>query len=140
MRNEQIIGAWSAGTGARRGKTGLLIVYRTAFGTAHAGDLRKPWRVPQGSRLSIVEEGVRPSFVSVWSKLNPLLTCDDKTLAEAFERLVKEPALAKISLSDWEFRLAVDAPSVFLKWGGFTWKQRKYLHEIVKKISGKWIE
>lgn len=63
-----------------------------------------------------------------------LRVCDDKALAEAFERLVKEPSFSKLSLTKWEFELAAEAPSVFLRWGGFTWKQRKYLREIVKKI------
>jgi hypothetical protein len=67
--------------------------------------------------------------------IHPLLTCDDKTLAEAFERLLGEPTFPKLPLNDWEFKLAADAPGVFLRWGGFTGRQRKYLREIVKKIT-----
>jgi len=67
--------------------------------------------------------------------IRPLLVCDDKALAEAFERLLGEPTFSKLPLNDWEFKLAADAPGVFLQWGRFTWKQRKYLREIVKKIA-----
>lgn len=40
------------------------------------------------------------------------------------------------NFTEWEFKLAADAPSVLIKWGGFTRRQRKYLREIVKKIVG----
>lgn len=66
---------------------------------------------------------------------NVLLSCDDQELAAAFERLVKEPSFAKISLTKWEFELAANAPTVFLEYGSFTWKQRKYLRQIAKKIT-----
>ncbi len=134
VRKERIVGAWHASENASRGKTGLQIVHLTEFGTAHAGDLRKSWRVPDEVRqdVAVVSKVASASFVV--PKPHPLLVCDDKELAEAFERLAPEPSFAKLGLTDWEFRLAADAPGVFLKWGGFTWKQRKYLREIVKKI------
>ncbi len=134
-KKAQIIGAWyESREGVLRGKTGLQVVYRTDFGTAHAGDLRKPWRVPDDVRNTapLVSKIQNASFEI--PKPHPLLVCDDKELSEAFARLVAEPSFAKIGLSEWEFKLAADAPSVYLKWGGFTWKQRKYLREIVKKI------
>ena len=133
-RKEQIVGAWHAGKDALRGTTGLQIVYFTDFGTAHAGDLRKPWHVPDKVRsdAAVVSRVVEASFEI--PKPHPLLVCDDKGLAEAFERLVADPSFAKLDLTDWEFKLAANAPSVFLEWGSFSWKQRKYLREIVKKI------
>ena len=133
-RDEQIVGAWHAGKNALRGTTGLQIVYRTDFGTAHAGDLRKSWRVPDKVRrdVAVVSKVAEASFEI--PKPHPLLVCDDKGLAEAFERLVADPSFAKLDLTDWEFKLAANAPSVFLEWGSFSWKQRKYLREIVKKI------
>jgi len=133
-RKEQIVGAWHAKENASRGKTGLQIVYLTDFGTAHAGDLKKSWHVPDKvrSEVAVVSKVVEASFVI--PKPHPLLCCDDKELAEAFERLVADPSFAKLDLTDWEFKLAANAPSVFLEWGGFTWRQRKYLREIVKKI------
>lgn len=70
------------------------------------------------------------------TKRHPLLICDDRELAVAFERLVKETSFAKIELTDWEFKLAANAPVVFLKYGGFTWKQRKCLRQIVKRVVG----
>jgi hypothetical protein len=134
VRKEQIVGAWWPGKDARRGKTGYLIVYFTETGTAHAGDLRKPWRVPDEARsdVNVLSKISEASFEA--PKSHPLLFGTDKALAEAFERLLKEPSFAKLNLTKWEFELAADAPGVFLKWGGFTWKQRKYLREIVKKI------
>lgn len=131
---EQIVGAWHAKEGALRGTTGLQIVYRTDFGTAHAGAIRKSWHVPNEVRADVafVSKVAEASFVV--PKPHPLLMCDDKELAEAFERLVADPSFSKLGLTEWEFKLAADAPSVFVKWGGFTWKQRKYLREIVKKI------
>lgn len=134
VRKDEIIGAWEARFDARRGKTGFQVVYRTSLGTAHAGDLRKPWRIPSDA---VKTAGVVSKIAAVSIEVpraHPLLTCDDKTLAEAFERLVEEPAFTKIVLTKWEFELAANAPSVFIKWGEFTWKQRKYLREIVKKI------
>jgi hypothetical protein len=59
---------------------------------------------------------------------------DDRKIFEAFERLLKEPAFSKINLTDWEFRLAADAPGIYTKFGGFTWKQRRALRQIMKKI------
>lgn len=136
-RKEQIVGAWcEAREEVLRGKTGLQIVWRSEFGTAHAGDLRKPWRVPDEVRftLGFVSKVAASSFEI--SKPHPLLVCDDQELAEAFERLMKEPAFTKIDLTKFEFELAANAPSVFIRWGGFTWRQRKCLREIVKKIVG----
>lgn len=129
-----VIGAWNPAENASRGKTGVFIVYATAFGTAHAGDLRKHWRVPEAviSKAPLVQKICESNFEQ--PKPHHLLVCDDKELAEAFERLVAEPSFAKIGLNDWEFKLAADAPSVFIEWGGFTWKQRKYLRQIVRKI------
>lgn len=134
--DKKIVGAWY-----EPGKTGLTVVYFTQLGTAHAGDLRKSWRVPQDARADMpiaehVDAKAPGTILALRPPLHPLLSCDDKELAEAFERLVGEPAFAKIGLTDWEFKLAADAPSVFLKWGRFTWKQRKYLREIAKKIVG----
>lgn len=136
-KNDRVVGAWWTGANATRGKTGYLIVYFTELGTAHAGDLRKPWRVPKDvrSEVNVVSKIVEASFEI--SKPHPLLVCDDKELAEAFERLVKEPSFVKLGLTKWEFELAANAPGVFIQWGGFTWKQRKYLREIVKKIVGE---
>lgn len=133
-KDQIVVGAWAAKENASRGKTGLQIVYYTALGTAHAGDLRKSWHVPESVRrgADVVSKISEASFEI--PKPHPLLVCDDKELAEAFERLVKEPSFAKLNLTEWEFKLAANAPSVFLEWGGFTWKQRKYLREIVKKI------
>jgi len=134
LGSERIVGAWHAKEDALRGKTGLQIVYRTDLGTAHAGDLRKPWHVPDEVRstVNVVSNVVEASFEI--PKPHPLLVCDDKALAEAFERLVQEPSFAKLKLTKWEFELAANAPSVFIEWGGFSWKQRKCLREIVKKI------
>ena len=134
--SEKIIGAWHVGKNGLRGKTGLQIVFRTELGTAHAGDLRKHWRVPDEVRsdVAFVSKIAEASFEV--PKPHPLLVCDDKELAEAFERLVQEPSFVKLGLTKWEFELAANAPSVFIKWRGFTWKQRKYLREIVKKIVG----
>ena len=130
----QIIGAWHPAANAIRGKTGMMIVYMTDLGTAHAGDLRKSWRVPEKvvADVPVVSKIVESSF-----KLHRLLTCGDDELAAAFERLLKEPSFSKLGLNEWEFRLAADAPGAFLKWGSFTWKQRKYLREIVKKVLGE---
>jgi len=135
-RKEQVVGAWyESREEVLRGKTGLQIVWRDGFGVAHAGDLRKPWRVPDEMR-PMASPSISVVYPAPTPKRHPLLSCDDKELAEAFERLAKEPAFTKIPLTDWEFKLAADAPTVFLKWGQFTWKQRKYLRQIVKKIMG----
>lgn len=127
----KIVGAWHANLNNSRGITGYQIVFLTEYGTAHAGSLRKAWHVPEEVRAGSerVTQIANASFVT-----HPLLVCDDAELAEAFERLIGEPAFSKIPLNDWEFKLAADAPVVFLQWGRFTWKQRKYLREIVKKI------
>lgn len=59
---------------------------------------------------------------------------DDSSIAAAFVRLLKEPAAAKVALTDWEFKLACEAPLVFDRYGGFTWKQRRALRQIAKKV------
>lgn len=129
-KDEKIVGAWWD----RKSKASYQVVYTTGLGTAHAGALRKPWRVPDDVRQDVQ---VVSRIAETVPAVHPLLRCDDAELAAAFERLLADESFAKIGLSDWEFRLASDAPSVFLKWGGFTWKQRKYLREIVKKIVEK---
>ena len=58
----------------------------------------------------------------------------DKSIAEAFARFVAEPMSVKVHLTDWEFKLACEAPIIFEKYKGFTWKQRRSLREIVNKI------
>jgi hypothetical protein len=58
----------------------------------------------------------------------------DKSIAEAFARFVAEPMSVKAHLTDWEFKLACEAPIVFEKYKGFTWKQRRSLRQIVQKI------
>ncbi len=131
-KDEKIVGAWWPGKDSRATcKTSYYVVYRTKLGTAHAGDQRKPWRVPDEVRNDVV---VVSRIAGTVPAVHPLLTCDDKELAEAFERLVADESFSKIALTPWEFALASDAPSVFIRYGGFTWKQRKYLREIVKKI------
>lgn len=162
--SEQIIGAWHQPNNSSRGATGLLIVYRTELGTAHAGDLRKPWRIPDnvlagrtetlvdalvstvtGEKLAVSPKKPASALASASALAPPTIDPDrkliwgwsDQELAEAFERLLKEPSFAKITLNDWEFKLAADAPGVFLRWGGFTWKQRKHLREVAEKIMRK---
>lgn len=130
-KDEKIIGAWSPRADSRTSRTGLQVVYKTGFGTAHAGATRKVYRIPNGVMADVT---VVSRIAGTVPTVHPLLRCDDKELAEAFERLVAEPSFSKIALTPWEFQLASDAPSVFIKYGGFTWKQRKYLREIVKKI------
>ena len=50
----EIVGAWyESREEVLRGKTGLQIVWLDGFGAAHAGDLRKPWRVPESVRLDV---------------------------------------------------------------------------------------
>lgn len=60
----------------------------------------------------------------------------DAGIAAAFGRLLQEPALAKIPLTDWEFEMVCNAPLVFERYGAYTWKQRRALREIAKKIAG----
>lgn len=140
MARIEIIGAWSPAPTDRGDKTGLRVVYTTPFGTAHAGAFRRGRNVPRETRTdlpSVPDIVWRPSAsLPPTPKPHPLLTATDKELAAAFERLLAEPSFSKVRLTDWEFRLAADAPGVFLRYGGFTWKQRKYLREIVKKILG----
>lgn len=130
-KDEKIVGAWSPRADSRTSRTGLQVVYRTGFGTAHAGATRKVYRIPDGV---LADAPVVSRIAGTAPTVHPLLRCDDKELATAFERLLADESFAKIGLSDWEFKLASDAPGVYQKWGGFTWRQRKYLREIVKKI------
>jgi hypothetical protein len=64
-----------------------------------------------------------------------LALSDDASIAAAFSRLLKEPALAQIRLTDWEFELACNAPVVYEQFGGYTWRQRRALRQIAKKIA-----
>jgi hypothetical protein len=159
--NARIVGAWHTPANALRGKTGLLVVYFTEVGTAHAGDLRKPWRVPEGVVLGRAEALVDaivasatdakpapPPALPTTAAPLPIDPADlkraqdrrmiyswaDKALAEAFERLIHGPQFARLQLSAWEFQFARDASDVFERYGGFTWKQRKCLREIAEKI------
>lgn len=59
----------------------------------------------------------------------------DAGLAAAFDRLLKTPALTKIDLTSWEFELACNAPIIYDRFGTFTWKQRRALRQIAKKIA-----
>ena len=45
-RNRRIVGAWHSKPGVTKGSTGLQIVWLDEHGTAHAGDFRKSWNVP----------------------------------------------------------------------------------------------
>ena len=47
-KNRRIVGAWHPKPGGSRGTTGLHVVWISELGTAHAGDLRKSWRIPAG--------------------------------------------------------------------------------------------
>lgn len=159
----KIVGAWHPGENTLRGKTGLLVVYLTEVGTAHAGDLRKAWRVPDGVMAGRTE-ALADAVVSAAVDATPIglpatqptqepipvspealrraksrhlvYGWSDLHLAEAFKRLIHGPQFARLQLSAWEFQFARDAPGVFERYGGFTWKQRKYLREIACKILG----
>jgi len=65
----------------------------------------------------------------------PRVLADDASIAAAFGRLLQEPAFATIKLTDWEFELACNAPLIFEEFGGYTWKQRRSLRQIAKKIA-----
>lgn len=135
---EEIVGAWDSGKGYS-----ASIVFKTPYGTAHAGATRKWYAVPEDVKKDVdllqkihaaVADPAPPPPV-VWPKPHPLLVAPDNELAAAFQRWRDDPeSTMSALLNDWEFKFACDAPVVFEKWNGFTWKQRKCLREIVKKI------
>ena len=52
-KEEEVVGAWYEDREeVLRGKTGMQIVWRDKYGAAHAGDLRKNWRVPDEVKKS----------------------------------------------------------------------------------------
>lgn len=56
---ERIVGAWDA-----RGRTGWHVAYFTVHGTAHAGALRKTWRIPEG----VIEKKEPPKVTTAAAK------------------------------------------------------------------------
>jgi hypothetical protein len=142
VKGESVVGAWWPV--GEKGKTGLQVVFTTPLGTAHAGWLRKTWRVPDHvirdinlkEKVNAIDFGPAKLLheKAPYPRVHPILTADDKEIADAFGALIKEPSFSKLPLTDWEFKLACDAPIVFLQYGGFTWKQRKYLRQIAKKV------
>jgi hypothetical protein len=59
----------------------------------------------------------------------------DSEIAAAYTRLLHEPAVAKVTLTDYEFKMVCEAPIVYERYGGFTWKQRRLLRENGKKLG-----
>ena len=60
---------------------------------------------------------------------------NDPDIAAAFTRLAASKSLSKVDLSQAEFEMACESPLIYQKWGGFTWKQRRFLRQIALKLG-----